>query len=243
MYIINKFSFLSNALIMLTSLFNLFYPELCIGCYKILVSDEKILCVNCRHDLPIIGSKNLKENKINANFYGIIPVKKVSSFLIFRKHGITQRLIHHLKYKNNQQIGAFLGSWFGKLLEKNQFFNGIDYIIPVPLHPKRFKKRGYNQVTLFGNELSNISGVSYLPNVLIRTTNTKTQTKRQRFERFENLKTLFRLTDEKILENKHVLLIDDVITTGATIQACCNELLKTKNITISIATMAYTELN
>lgn len=228
---------------MITDFFNLFYPNLCVGCYKSLTYKEHILCVTCRHDLPIINIQNFNKNIVTASFYGKIPIEKAVSFLTFRKHGITQKLIHNLKYKNNQQMGVFLGSWFGHTLQKKQFFNSVDFIVPVPLHPKRLKKRGYNQVTLFGKELSNISGITYLPNILTRTTNTKTQTTQKRFERFSNSKTVFHLTDNKIFENKHILLIDDVITTGATIEACCTELLKTKNIIISIATMAYTELN
>lgn len=176
-----------------------------------------------------------------STFYGRVPVEKVRSFLYYQKDGITQKLIHQLKYKNQPEIGVFIGEWFGSNLVDMNVFEDIDYIVPVPLHPKKQRKRGYNQVTLFGETLSKILDVEYKPNVLIRSSTTKTQTLKQRFERFSDSNTKFKLANTTIFENKHVLLIDDVITTGATIEACANELLKTKNITISVATMAYTQ--
>lgn len=225
----------------LKDIFYVFYPNLCINCEIALLQNEKFLCTFCKNDLPIIDDNEHINVTLMSTFYGRIPVEKVRSFLYYQKDGITQKLIHQLKYKNQPEIGVFIGEWFGSNLADVNVFEDIDYIVPVPLHPKKQRKRGYNQVTLFGETLSKMLDIEYKANVLIRSSTTKTQTLKQRFERFSDSNTKFKLANTIIFENKHVLLIDDVITTGATIEACANELLKTKNITISVATMAYTQ--
>ena len=220
----------------------LFYPSLCVCCEKELLSEEKIICSFCSFDLPIINHTNYKDNRVAQTFFGRVPIEKATSFLYFRKVGKTRDLIHELKYKSNEDIGVFLGNWFGQILKDSNQFNDIDCIIPVPLHKKRLQERGYNQVTKFGECLSTILNVTYNPEVLVRVSSTKTQTFKERLERFSNNETKFKLTNSSILKDKHVLLIDDVITTGATLEACCKELLKTTgNIKISIVTMAFTE--
>jgi len=220
---------------------HLFFPKICITCNTQLLSFEKLICTPCRHDLPIICYKNFKDNKIKNAFLGRIPIEKAISFLFYRKTGKTKEIIQSLKYKGNQEIGNFIGDWFGNLLKESNEFNDINHIIPVPLHEKKLKKRGYNQLTTFGQCLSKQLNTAYTPNLLQRTSVSKTQTFKHRFERFNNNETHFNLVDKAIFRNKHILLIDDVITTGATIEACCKELLKTKNIKISIVTIAYTE--
>lgn len=225
----------------LQDVLHLFFPKICITCDAKLLKSEKLICTLCRHDLPIICYKDYKNNKITKAFYGRIPIEKANAFLFYRKDGKTKDLIHALKYKGNQEIGTFIGDWFGNILKDSNEFNGIDYIIPVPLHPKKIKQRGYNQLTTFGESLSKHLEKSYLANVLIRASRSKTQTFKQRFERFSNNETKFSVTNQSILKNKHILLIDDVITTGATLESCCTELLASENIKISIVTMAYTE--
>ena len=228
-------------MLFLKDIFHLFYPKLCVVCKQQLITNEKVLCTFCRHDLPIIEETNYRKNKITELFYGRIPIEKGISFLFFRKKGKVKDIIHQLKYKGNQEIGLFLGDWFGEILKENKEFNEVDVIIPVPLHQKKLRQRGYNQVTKFGERLGEILAIPYTPNVLMRTSFGKTQTFKNRFARFKDIETTFLLTDTLCFENKHILLIDDVITTGATLEACCNELLKTKNIKISILTMAFTE--
>ena len=220
---------------------HLFYPKLCAVCENQLVKSETVLCTFCRHDLPLIYYSDYKNNKISQAFYGKIAIEKAMSLLIYRKDGKTKELIHQLKYKGNQEIGVFFGNWFGEILKENQEFSSVDFIIPVPLHKKKLKTRGFNQLTTFGERLSSHLKIPYLENILIKTSSTKTQTFKNRLERFTNSETKFLLSNNTILENKHVLLIDDVITTGATLESCCKELLKTKNIKISIASMAFTE--
>lgn len=226
---------------LLKDIFHLFYPSLCINCQTTLLQNEKFLCTFCSNDLPIIDDNEHTNVTLTSTFYGKVPVEKVRSFLYYQKKGVTQKLIHQLKYKNQPEIGNFIAHWFGNRLKDSNVFDTVDFIVPVPLHPQKKKKRGYNQLTLFGKTLSNILAVSYQPDVLIRTSTSKTQTFKERFERFSDNNTKFKLTNHTVFENKHVLLIDDVITTGATIEACATELLKTKNITISVATMAYTQ--
>ncbi len=222
-------------------LFKLFYPELCAICETQLILGEKTLCTHCRHDLPLICYTDFKNNTISQTFFGRVPIEKAISFLFYRKEGKTKKIIHQLKYKNNQEIGIFIGNWFGEILKESQEFNDVDYIIPVPLHKKKQKQRGYNQLTKFGERLSKHLGIPYIENILIRTSSANTQTFKARFERFHNNETTFFLSDTSIFQNKHILLIDDVITTGATLEACSKELLKTENSKISIATMAFTE--
>lgn len=219
----------------------LFYPKLCAVCESQLLSEEKVLCTYCRHDLPLMDITNFKDNRVINSFYGRIPIEKAISFLYYRKVGKAKTLIHQLKYKGNQEIGTFLGDWFGRILKELNVFNDVDYIVPVPLHPKKEKQRGYNQLTTFGLRLSTLLEIPYQPNILVRKSTEKTQTLKQRFERFSNASTKFSIADNSLFTNKHILLIDDVITTGATLEACCVALLKTPQIKISIATMAFTE--
>lgn len=224
----------------LKDIFYLFYPNLCVNCMATLLQSEQYLCITCTNNLPVIDDNEHVNVTLESIFYGKVVVKHVRSFLYYQKHGITQKIIHQLKYKNQPEVGQYIGNWFGNNLKESEVFKNIDYIIPVPLHAKKLKQRGYNQVTKFGKELSSILSIEYKPNILTRTSISKTQTLKQRFERFSNNKTKFKLTDKKIFEDKHILLIDDVITTGATLEACCNELLTSKGIIISIATIAYT---
>ena len=225
----------------LKDIFYLFYPNLCANCEKHLLNNENIICTFCRHDIPLANFKDYKENKIAKIFYGRVEIEKANALFLFRKKGITKNLIHDLKYKGNENIGVFFGSWWSEILKENKEFKDVDYIVPVPLHPKKLRKRGYNQVTKFGNKLSSELNIPYNNSYLVRISSSKTQTFKERFERFNNNETKFLLNNVKIFENKHVLLIDDVITTGATIEACAKELQKTNNIKISVITMAYTE--
>ena len=222
-------------------LFNLFYPSTCICCEQNLLDQEKIICIECRADLPFAENGDFISNPLTLIFEGRVLIEKGASFLYYHPSGKVKKLIHELKYKNNQEVGEFLGKWFGERLLKSTKFKDIDFILPVPLHIKKQQKRGYNQLTKFGKSLSTVLHTKYLENVLIRSSTSKTQTFKNRVERFKNLMTNFSITDTTFLKNKHVLLIDDVVTTGATLEACCRELLKTENIKISIATIALTE--
>ncbi|MGK0413585.1 MAG: competence protein ComFC [Polaribacter sp.] len=226
---------------LLKDIFHLFYPNLCTICNEHLVENETVICTFCRHDLPMTNFIDFKNNKVTQTFYGSILLEKAFSLLYYRKKGSTQKLIHDLKYKGNEEVGLFFGNWIGEILKENQEFKTVDFIIPVPLHPKKLRERSYNQVTKFGERLCHHLKIPFKENNLIRISATKTQTFKARFERFKNLETKFLLQNPSFFNDKHVLLIDDVITTGATLEACAKEFEKSKNCKISILTMAYTE--
>ncbi|WP_405564626.1 ComF family protein [Polaribacter sp. Asnod6-C07] len=225
----------------LKDLFHIFYPKLCVVCDEHLLENENVVCTLCRHDLPLTNFNDYKNNKVTQTFYGAIAIDKGYALLFYRKEGSTLKLIHELKYKDNEEIGVFFGNWLGEILKQNSKFKDVDCIIPVPLHPKKLRERGYNQVTKFGKRLSFYLNIPLVENELIRISSTKTQTFKSRFERFRNLDTKFSLSNPSQFNNKHILLIDDVITTGATLKACAKEFQKSENCKISVLTMAYTE--
>jgi len=219
---------------------NLFYPRSCLICKNSLHNGEDVLCVLCRSDLPLTNFTKHKANEVELSFNGRILIIAATSLLYYHKEGNVQRLIHQLKYRNQQQIGCFLGVWLGEEMLLSKRFEHIDYIIPVPLHPKKLKRRGYNQVTTFGRSLEEKLNVPLMEDVLIRSSGSKTQTLKNRFDRSSNVEEKFELVDKEVLENKHVLLIDDVVTTGATLEACCIQLMQASNVKISIASMTFT---
>jgi len=213
---------------------------LCLTCNEALNKNEKYLCVNCLHDLPLANYTNIAKNEVEQSFFGRISIIAATALLLYHKKSKVQQLIYQLKYKNQQKIGLFLGNWLGAEMASSKRFKNIDYVIPVPLHKKKLKSRGYNQVEKFGKSLANHLQAKYINDILIKITATQSQTKKHRTERFKNVNEIFYLTDLHFFNNKHVLLVDDIITTGATLEACCLELQKTESIKISIASMAFT---
>ena len=226
---------------LLKDLFYLFYPNICANCNEQLLQNEKVICTFCRHDLPLTNFQSYTKNKVSRIFSGRITIEKAYALLFFRKQGVTKNLIHDLKYKGNEEVGVFFGNWIGEIVAKNKEFSTVDFIVPVPIHAKKKKIRGYNQVTKFGECLSMHLKVPLNEDILIRQSATKTQTLKSRFERFNDLESKFLARNTSIFKEKHILIIDDIITTGATLEACAKELLKTPGIKISILTMAYTE--
>ena len=225
----------------LKDIFNLFFPDVCLNCKLQLSKNESLICTQCRHDFPETNFTNTPENIIEKKFYGRVPLQAATSLFYYHKNGKVQQIIHQLKYKQQQEIGTLFGNWLGEEMEQSDRFNTIDFVVPVPLHPKKIKTRGYNQLTKFGESISKKLNSQYIENKLVKIGSTNTQTHKSRLERWKSTQHLFDLSDISFFENKHVLLIDDVITTGATIESCTNQLLKTKNIKISIAVMAFTE--
>ncbi|NVJ88729.1 MAG: ComF family protein [Flavobacteriaceae bacterium] len=224
-----------------SDLFHIFYPKLCAGCNQKLTKNEFVVCTICRNDLPQTNIKDFKNNKIIDAFYGKVLIEKAYALLFYRKENVTKKLIQELKYKGNEDIGVFLGNWLGEFLKEQKEFNEIDVIVPVPLHKKRLKSRGYNQVIKFGERISFYINRPLVSDKLVRVSATKTQTLKSRFERFTNLDTKFMLYDHRFFIGKHVLLVDDVITTGATLEACAKEFSNIKACKVSVVTMAYTD--
>ncbi|WP_235855437.1 ComF family protein [Flagellimonas pelagia] len=217
---------------------NILLPRVCFGCNTQLFRGESILCAVCRHDVPLTDHNYLEENAVDRIFYGRIPIKKAASFTFFSKNGLIKNLLHWLKYKNQEQIGGFLGDWCGAQLKNNPGLDNIEVVIPVPLHPKKLKKRGYNQVALFAQKIAENIHAEYRDDVLLKVINTKTQTKKDRQLRWETSKEAFVLNPDAEINFRHVLLVDDVITTGATIEICARTLLEQHDLEISVLSMA-----
>lgn len=213
-------------------------PRGCFGCNAHLSKGERLICTVCRNQLPLTEYTYNVENPFDRIFYGRVSVKKSNSFLFFTENGIVKNLIHHLKYKNQEQIGAFLGDWCGSILKENGNIPNIDLVIPVPLHKKKLKKRGYNQVSLFAQKIAQHLNATFLEDVLIKTKNTKTQTKKDRFFRWQSNQDLFKLNTPHTLANKNILIVDDVVTTGATLESCVKAFETEKGVTIYLLTMA-----
>lgn len=223
---------------MLQHLLNLFFPKSCAGCYAILLGDEKVICTLCRHEIPLTNHHLLRENEVMQKFYGRIPLEFGAALFYFHKKGIVQEMIHHLKYKGHEEISGLIGNWYGVALKEVELLKEVDFIIPVPLHKKRWKERGYNQVEGFGKALSVILEIPYEDLLLYRKLHTKTQTKKDLLGRAEVIATVFEATFSEEHYNKHFLLIDDVITTGSTLEACSKALFKIPGAKISIVCMA-----
>lgn len=224
---------------MLKNLFDLFFPIVCLSCSNILVEGEKVICLHCRHDLPVTDHFVNTKNEIHKKFYGRLNLEFGASLLNFHKEGMVQRLIHQLKYKGHEEVGAYLGSWCGTLINEHVPNCDFDIIIPVPLHKRKFRQRGYNQLTHFGVELSKSLQIPFREDIIHRDLYDTTQTKKSFFERTTK-KTYFGIHNDKNLENKHFLLIDDVITTGGTLESCGKLILSIPNARLSILTMANT---
>ena len=226
---------------MLQSVLNLFFPKACAGCNSFLLSDEKVICTTCRHEIPLTNHHKTKNNEAFSKFYGRIDLEYASALFYFHKKGIVQEMIHKLKYKGHQEIGEVIGNWYAEDLKSIKEIKDVDYIIPVPLHKKRLKERGYNQVTSFGRALSENLIIKYNETILVRNIYSKTQTKKSFLGRSEIVESIFGVKFDESHHNKHFLLIDDVITTGSTLEACSRELLKIPGAKVSIVCMAMTQ--
>lgn len=223
---------------LLTNLLSLFYPKICIGCKKILQENEDNLCLNCLLHLPETNYHLLRENPLEKIFWGRVPVEKVFCFLFYRKGNYVQSLLHELKYKGNKELGSYLSSIYGNKLKESHSLDGIDLILPIPLHPKKLKLRGYNQSEWIAKGLSEVTGIPYSTQYLIRKVFTETQTRKSRFNRWENVKEVFEIQNADDLVGKHILICDDVLTTGATMEAAIQKLLAIGNTKVSVLTLA-----
>ncbi|WP_177730508.1 MULTISPECIES: ComF family protein [Flavobacterium] len=225
---------------MIKNLINLLFPRLCSGCNSILLQNEGAICIKCRHEIPITNHHLIPENETLKKFYGRLPLEYASSFFYYHKEGIVQQLIHHLKYKGRQEIGELLGNWYFSEIKDLTILKTVTEIIPVPLHKKRLQERGYNQLTTFGKALAAGFEIPYNETILLRKYYSKTQTKKTIFSRTEIGTELFEVHFTEKDHGKHFLLIDDVITSGATLEACGKMLLKIPNASLSILAIGYT---
>ena len=222
---------------MLKEIFNLFFPILCLCCGRPLNRYEELLCGKCRFGLPYTHYDTFEGNPIEQMYWGRANVRKAFSLLFFQKGGNVQKLIHAMKYNNHPEVGVFLGKLACKGGEK--FFSDIDYVFPLPLHAEKLKLRGYNQSEMIAQGLTSASNM-IISTDLIRTKYAETQTHKERYMRYENTKDSFELRNGKIYEGKKLLLVDDVLTTGATTIACINAIEKrVANADVSVFTLAF----
>ncbi len=215
-----------------------FYPRSCIACGDALQKNEQHFCLSCLMHLPETNFHLMEQSPLDLIFSGRVPVEKVSSMLFYKKGNPVQHILHALKYKGNKEIGAFLGEIYGQQLIKSEYYQSVDCILPIPLHPKKYKIRGYNQSECIAMGLSKSMNIPYYNNVLLRTEYTETQTKKSRFNRWENVKDVFVVDDAEPIKGKHVLVCDDVLTTGATMEAAIMKIKQVENVRVSVVTLA-----
>lgn len=218
----------------------LFFPKACCICGNPLVGDEKELCLHCLLDLPSTHISNGSTNFVEARFRGRVPVVAATALFIFKRGNSTQELLHQIKYYGNERLALQMGRMMGSELANNRAFDSVDCVIPVPLHKKKIRSRGYNQSFLLCQGISETFHRPVIADNLVRTQHTETQTHKTREERLDNMRDVFAVTNAEQLKGHHILLIDDVITTGATTEACWNVLKNIEGLSISIAALAIT---
>lgn len=222
---------------LINALDEIVFPPLCASCERRLLPEEKAICLDCIIRLPRTHNFMRPGNRAEQLMAGRIPFHRIASFCAFSKGGILPPLIHKLKYSRATEIGLLLGKLFGADMLGSDFIRPIDFIVPVPLHPKREKKRGYNQAKIIADGISESTSIPLNSTNLVRTIYNPTQTKKSKNQRWENVKGIFEVKDTNLFREKHILLVDDVITTGSTLEACGFALQKCTSISISIATL------
>jgi ComF family protein len=216
---------------------HLIFPHVCAGCGTDIISENNKLCIFCHEDLPKTSFHLHANNPVEKIFWGRLPLRHATAQYYFTKQSVMQRLMHRFKYKGDKDLGLFLGRLMGYQFEETNRFKEINALIPLPLFPNKERRRGYNQANLLCEGISAIIQKPVLKDVVVRTMHTESQTSKTRVERWQNMEGRFLLQNDAAIKGKHVLLVDDVITTGATLEACGLELLKGENVTLSIATL------
>jgi ComF family protein len=218
---------------------SLLFPRLCYGCGNHLMRNESLICTECFVVIPRTGYHTKEENPVARLFWGRCRIEKAAAFSYYNKGSRIRSLIHNLKYKGIKEIGIELGKIYGLSLKSSGFIQDMDLIIPVPLHPSKKRIRGFNQSELISKGISEITGLPVDLTSFTRKTVSETQTRRSRYERWTNVDGIFSVSDREMLKGKHILLVDDVITTGSTIESCANELLKVDGVKVSVVALAY----
>jgi ComF family protein len=225
---------------MLKDLYSLLFPELCSGCGNSLMNNERAICSLCEYRLPKTNYHLQAGNALEKMFYGRVHIVSASAIYLFNKGGLIQNIIHNIKYKGQKNVGYIIGLSYGKILIENAALADLDIILPVPLHSTRMRKRGYNQSEYFAKGLAKSMNVKMVNDILLRDTTASSQTNKSRFERWKNVEDAFLLKQANTLEGKHVLLVDDVVTTGSTIEGCANKLQEVKDVKVSVVAIAHT---
>jgi len=223
---------------MFADFFHIFFPRNCNHCQTPLYRHEELLCLSCKLSLPKVRQNDVDQSMFHSKFYGEIHFRSIFAYLKFYKHGITQELLHNLKYKNQPRVGYVLGRWMGDEMIKQNKHKDLHLIVPVPLHKKKEAERGYNQSTSVAQGISKATGIPYSTRVLSRVVMNESQTNKSRIERWKNVEGIFDVRKPGLIRGKHVLLVDDVITTGATVEACGMELQQKGAGAVSVAALA-----
>ncbi|MDB4581985.1 phosphoribosyltransferase family protein [Draconibacterium sp.] len=197
--------------------------------------------MECWHDLPVTNFHLNEENKVAQLFWGRIKVEYATSFFSYKKGSKYQQLIHYIKYKGLKELGIVTGQKFAYSLLESNYFKNIDVLVPVPLHPKKQKKRGFNQSELIARGMAEVLQKPVSRDNLYRDVFTATQTRKNRYDRWQNVEGIFNVKHPEEFSGKHILLVDDVVTTGSTLEACAHQLLKLENTKVSIATLAFAD--
>lgn len=222
----------------LSDLSFLFFPAYCAVCKRSLYSGEEAICTSCVLKLPRTGITEESGNRVEKLFWGRVDVEFAGAFLKMPRRGLVHHLMHQLKYHERKAVGVRLGALYGLELSRSERMKGFDAIIPVPLHPKKYHLRGYNQCDCIAEGMQKTMGIPVLNNYLRRITHNSSQTRKTRYMRWKNVETIFSVNDADALKNKHILLVDDVITTGATIEACAQQLKEIDGLKLSVAAIA-----
>jgi ComF family protein len=217
---------------------SLIFPRICQSCGEHLVRNELLICIACLADMPTTDYHIMRDNNLEKELWGRCYVERAAAMCYYRRESRMQNLIHRLKYHGVTDIGVYLGEYYGRLLKNSGFTDDIDSLIPVPLHPSKRLSRGFNQSSLICEGISQSTGLELIEGVLIRSSRSSTQTRRSRSERWENVEGIFEVSNSERIENKHILLVDDVVTTGSTVEACVNKLKEYKGVRVSVAALA-----
>lgn len=226
---------------MIKDLISLIYPQACVICPGDLADGEQFICSECRYHLPKTGFHHLADNPVAKHFWGRVPVEAATAYFYFNKGLKVQELVHHVKYRGKKDLGIFLGNMFGAELKASPFAEKINIVIPVPLHEKKLKRRGFNQSYVIARGIAEALGAHCAPATVKRAIATDTQTRKSRIKRWENVEDKFEVTDAEAIKDKHILLVDDVVTTGSTLEACAQAILKVPGTHVSIAALACTQ--
>lgn len=223
------------------SFISLLFPRCCVVCGNILVEGEKYLCTHCNIDMPRTHYDTSPGNPAEQMFWGKVPVERVTSYFFYNKSSNFRFLLYQLKYHGCKELGEAMGQMMARELLRSGFFEAIDCIIPVPLHKKKQQLRGYNQSEWIARGISAATGIPTDTTTVVRRKNTETQTRKTMWERWENVDGIFLLLQPALFANKHVLIVDDVLTTGATTVACASVFREVEGIKISVLTLAMAE--
>jgi ComF family protein len=214
------------------------YPKLCIGCSRWVQAGNSCFCASCRYKIPVSDMYMKPENEFTQRVWGRLPLVSGAAFLYFTRKSVVQRALHELKYRNNPEVGRRLGAEFGRKLREVGQYQTVDVIVPVPLHPDKQRSRGYNQSTVFAQGIAEQLNVPVMEDALRRREFTSTQTRKKRMARHINVNQVFEVTRPTDLQGKHILLVDDVLTTGATLEECGTALLSVPSTRLSSVTIA-----